>query len=364
MKKIIGSFIIYSILLVAIFYSYKFYQSNQKNVTFDPMVDERIEQPPILNAAPWSVKSVDTQVISKHWSKVSQSSIQKQISMLKELGFNYIAIATPYDNPDDMMMWATEIHAQGMNVWFRSHWNSWEGDNGKTATMTATEYVEKTHKFIIDNRYLFQPGDAFTLAVEPEQAGIGLGKKFKDWDVYKKFFVNQIGVSSDAFSKIGLKGQIHTNWLSTNAWIAENILTENEVQKVGLITIDHFPDQTKIIGDKDDTYSLATAMSDDLDRIHKKWNVPILLGEWGYQIYQEIDESTQAEAIGLVFETLKTKPYLIGINYWVHMGHNSKLINDTYGENLKYRSAAFIIQQIYRPELTPTPTPKLTKLKK
>src|SRR5947207_512467 len=78
-------------------------------------------QPILPSLKTWNVKSIDTQVVSKHWINVPKNSIHDQITLLKNLGVNYVAIATPYDRVDEMKTWTDEIHAQGLHVWFRSH---------------------------------------------------------------------------------------------------------------------------------------------------------------------------------------------------------------------------------------------------
>ena len=37
-------------------------------------------------------------------------------------------------------------------------------------------------------------------------------------------------------------------------------------------------------------------------------------------------------------------------NYWVHAGHNSKLLNDVYGDKFVYRKAALVIRGIFTNE--------------
>ena len=134
---------------------------------------------PVWGAAvgKWRVRAVDTQVVSRHWMNVPRESIATQSAMLAHLGTNYVAIATPYDRVEDMRMWVEEIHKQNMSVWFRSHWNEWEGDDKAVPSLTADKYLDKTYEFITAHRELFKPGDAFTVSVEPEQVGVGLGKR-------------------------------------------------------------------------------------------------------------------------------------------------------------------------------------------
>src|SRR3990170_8306941 len=206
---------------------------------------------------PWSVRSIDTQVISKHWPKVTRDSVREQVGLLKDLGVNYIAVDTPYDRLEDLRVWAEEIHRLGINVWFRSHWTGWEGDEGAPNIMSPEEYLEETGKFIVNNPNLFLEGDAFTMAVEAEQVGVGIGRKFLTWDEYRDFLLAEIAVANDAFSEIGLGGKIHTNWLSLNGWVAMNRLTQNLVEKLELIVVDHFVGQSQTFGELEDIDTLV-----------------------------------------------------------------------------------------------------------
>ena len=304
-------------------------------------------QPSLPVIDKWTVRSIDTQVVSRHWLRVPKDSIREQIRLLKDLGVNYIAVATPYDRNLELKAWVDEIHSQGLSVWFRSHWAQWEGDDGMQAILSPQEYLDKTIDFITTNRELFKEGDAFTVSVEPEQVGVGIGRRFLTWDNYRQFILDQISYANKAFTKIGLHHKIHTNWISVNGWIVENAFTQELVDKLGLIVIDHYSQQNQTIGNWENPAIYTDMMSRDLDRYYNQWKKPILLGEWGYQIFQESEEQKQAEVIYEVFKMLQTKPYLIGVNYWVHMGHHSRIIGDEYGSNLEYRLGALAIKDFY-----------------
>lgn len=350
MKSIQLYFIIYLILFLALIGSVVETYANYQETSAMVASSERVEQPPLeAGTYPWSVRSIDTQVVSKHWPNVSRAAIQEQVRLMSDLGVNYIAIGTPYDRVEEMRLWAQEIHALGLNVWFRSHWAQWEGDDGKPATLTPDEYLDRTGQFIRNNPDLFVAGDAFTVAVEAEQVGIGLGKRFLTWDQYRNFLLSEITVASLAFEELGLKGKIHTNWLSVNGWIVENQFTQEFVDKIGLIVVDHFVGQSNTIGSVDDTQAVITQTMQDLDRYHQKWNVPIMLGEWGYQIFQPVPDEKQEEVIAMLLSELATRPYIVGMNYWVHMGNSASIIGDEFGSNLRYRPGAMILQSFYDP---------------
>lgn len=344
------SLVIYSIITLALTGGVAEVLNNVRKVQVISTSDGDFAQPNLqVGTYPWSIRSIDTQVVSKHWPDVPQAAIDEQVDMLAALGVNYIAIATPYDRADELKMWADTIHDRGLHVWFRSHWAEWEGDDGRPATLSPDEYLQKTRAFIINNPDLFKPGDAFTVAVEAENVGIGLGKRFLTWDQYRDFLLSQITVANEAFSQIGLEQKVYTNWLSMNGWVVENQLTQEVVDKIGLIVVDHYVEQTKTIGDVDNTNTLVTATIDDLRRFHRQWDVPILLGEWGYQIFQDVPEEKQAEVIGEMYRALTELDFLVGVNYWTHMGNTASLISDFQGSQLEYRQGALVVKDYYDP---------------
>jgi len=288
------------------------------------------------------IRSIDTQIVSKHWKGTGRYSIRRQVSMIKNLGATYVAISTPYNRPEEIRLWSDEIHRAGLRVWYRSHWLEWEGDEGYIANLSQADYLTKTSQFIITNKDIFKEGDAFTVCVEPEQMYTARSKKM-DWEELNKFIVDQADVADEAFAKIGHKDEIYTNWISVNGYIGLSGLTERTVKRLGLITLDHYP--------KADQGLLRTEMADrwlqEIDRVHEKWQVPILLGEFGYNVEKEVTSAEQKRAVDLMLEKARTRPYIIGINYWVHMGNSSRIINDILGQPVSYRSAAYSLRAFF-----------------
>jgi hypothetical protein len=296
-----------------------------------------------LNQSGLQIKSIDTQIVSKHWQKTDRESIKEQVSMLRDLGANFIAISTPYDRPEELTIWADEIHKAGLSVWFRSHWLNWEGDEDHSSNMTAHEYLTKTTDFIESHPVLFKEGDAFTMCVEPEQVFTARKETVFDWYSYNKFLIDQIDYSDHAFSNIGLSGKIHTNWISMNGWVVENGLNAESVKKMGLITVDHYPDQ-----EEQNPAKMAESLVLDLTRMHEKWQVPIILGEWGYNIQNNVSEEIQNAMISEVLHRLKELDFLVGFNYWTHLGGSSNIIDDQNGSNFSYRTSALKLQKFFQ----------------
>lgn len=298
---------------------------------------------PNLKETGLQVKSIDTQIVSKNWGKVDPDNIRLEVQKDRALGVNYLAISTPYDHPDIMKAWADEIHAQGLNVWFRSHWLSWEGDENHASTMSIKDYLDKTAAFVEANPALFRAGDAFTFCVEPEQVFTARGTDVYDWYTYNKFVVDQVDRADESFAAIGLASKIHTNWISMNGWVVENALEQTTVDKLGLITVDHYSNEKIIVPPA----ALAETLSTDLDRFYQKWQKPILIGEWGYNIEQEVPDIDQREVMAEVTKMIHTKSYIVGLNYWADMGNSSRILDDNYGVDLKYRPAAIVLRDFY-----------------
>jgi hypothetical protein len=215
--------------------------------------------------------------------------------------------------------------------------------------MKPDEYLDKTYTFIINNPDLFSEGDSFTVCMEAEEGGVGLGKRFLNWDEYKNFLLKEIYTANNAFNKIGMNGKVYTNWLSVNGWIVENIFDEAMVNKIGLITVDHYVNQTETIGKMDNSDDIVDQTVKDLNSYYEKYKVPILLGEWGYQIFQPVSDVNQANVINKMFMRLRTLNYLVGVNYWTHMGNSASIFGDEYGSNLTPRLGAEVLRYYFNP---------------
>ncbi|MFA7253156.1 MAG: hypothetical protein WC107_01215 [Patescibacteria group bacterium] len=310
----------------------------------DPKGKNTIQESSKLSGKGMQIRSIDTQIVSKHWENVDENDIKEQVLMIKNLGANYIAVSTPYDNPATLKLWADSIHNAGLNVWFRSHWLDWEGDNNHQSVMKVEDYLKKTGDFIQANPAFFRQGDAFTVCVEPEQVFTARKIQVFDWYGYNKFVIDQIDIANASFTEIGLSGQIHTNWISMNGWVVENGLSQEAVDKMGLITVDHYSNEKTIVPPA----VLADKMASDLERMYEKWQKPIILGEWGYNIEQEVDDYTQKQTVEETLNRLSNLRFLVGINYWDHMGNSSRLINDVDGVRLEYRPSALTVRDFFQ----------------
>jgi chitodextrinase len=303
-------------------------------------------------------KSIDSQIASKYWT-MDANQIRHLVQANKSLGARYIAISTNYDNTDKMQMWADAIHAEGMNVWFRGHWNdwdSWEKPEIKNG-ITSGQYLNRTHQFILDHPSLFRAGDSFTMCVEAENAawwtGIDNGP-FRGWNDYKSFLRNEVSMSNDAFNRIGYGGKIYTNWLNMNGWVAWNILDQETVNAIGQLTLDHIIDWTEDIPTYvDSLFHGKTFGNGDryygYDEYYNKYKVPIMAGEWGHSTFnQNMSPEAQRNMVAAVMDEFSKRSYIVGVNYWVDAGHASRLFDSPNLLDYYPRPVAEVIARYYR----------------
>jgi len=311
-----------------------------------------IETVPTIN---WTAKSIDSQVMSKYWAVSDDNQIASLVRANKALGAKQIAVSINFDNYALLKKWADIIHAEGLNVWFRGHWNAWdtwekqEIQNG----ITSTVYLSQTKQFILSHPELFRAGDAFTMCVESENAawwtGIDRGA-FTGWESWRDFTRKQVTESNDAFNKIGLGGKIYTNWINMNGWVTWNVLDQYTVDTVGQLTIDHIIDWT----DDTNTYTNALFKGNGngfygYDDYYNKWHVPMMAGEWGYSTYnQSIDPNHQKELANAVFSEFSKRNYIIGMNYWIDVGHASRLFDTSNLLDYTRRPVSDVIYQYYK----------------
>ncbi len=291
----------------------------------------------------WSIKSVSSmkETKDKVCNPRSLESINKWVSKAKELGVNYIAVETPYDNPgcasslEYTQNWIFAIRAHGLKVWHRHMPLAFEGIYNVPKAINV-DYLPMISDYIKSHPDFFEEGDIFTPIPEPQNSGIkgitycpsGLcyfnGKaEFNTW------LRNAIDSSNSAFSSIGLGGKIKVGYFGFDGFIVwgdnnpdwHGILEDSTVAKMGNLTIDHYPEA---IGD---------TMENDLKELSQKYpNIPIIIGEWG-TISGGDTEQTVKNSMGAAFN----HPQVQGFNYWhFGMGGHESLINEDFSEKAQF----------------------------
>jgi len=309
--------------------------------------------PVILSRPSWAIQSVSSMKLSKDrlCNQPDDNFINKWVAKAYELGVNYISIETPYDSPlcanapSYTKRWIQIIRKHNLKVWHRHMPLAFEGIYDK-AKVKSTQYLQEIANYIISNPDEFAVGDIFTPIPEPQNGGI-YGVTYCAQDVcqfdgashFNSWLRESIDTSSQAFSQIGLGNMIKIGFFGFDGFVAwgdnnpdwEGILEKETVEKMGNITIDHYPE---LIG---------STMKDGLDQLEKKFpGVPIIIGEWG--------AVTDMDAMTTINSSMGAakRPSVIGFNYWhMGMGGNESLINDDFTEKKQFE----YVQKFYKSQL-------------
>jgi hypothetical protein len=298
-----------------------------------PTVSRIVPEAPTTDA--WMIRSVDAMKDTKDaiCNQRSDEWIGKWMDRAVEVGANYVAISTPYDNPacGDAQAytkrWIAAIRAKGLKVWHRHMPLAFEGiyatpkSRGNYLSLVA-QYIERH----ADN---YRDGDIFTPIPEPQNGGIA-GITYCDqnvcqWDnkeAFNAWLRDGITISRNAFNSIG-RTKMKIGYYGFDgfvAWGANNpdwngILEDATIEAMGNITIDHYPD---LIG---------TDMASDIAELEARYpGVDIIIGEWG--------TVTGGDTVATVKRTMEalSRPSVKGFNYWQFGPHGAgeQLINDDF----------------------------------
>ena len=300
---------------------------------------------PIPTSAPstsaWSIRSVSSmkETKDKICGQDDQATINKWVAKAAELGANYIAVETPYDNPacgnalNYTKQWVDAIRASGLKVWHRHMPLAFEAiyDTAKV----KGDYLSMVSSYIKNNVTLFADGDIFTPIPEPQNGGIGGVTgcsngicQFDSAAMFNKWLRDAIDTSELAFQSIGLGGKMKIGYYGFDGFVAwgsnnpdwHGILEDATVAKMGNITIDHYPE---LIGQ---------TMKQGLDELQAKYpTTPIVIGEWGSAGSTNVEQQV-IESMGAA-----KRPGIVGFNYWhMGMGGNEALINSDFTNRLQF----------------------------
>ncbi len=307
--------------------------TTKKDIT--PSVTQTIEK---KTPAYWPIQSVSSmkETKDKICNQDTEEFITQWVDKAKKLGVTYISLETPYDNPQcgDALAytktWIRIIRSRGLSIWHRHMPVTFEGIyNSKK--LDGVDYLAQIKKYIIDNKEDFQQNDIFTPIPEPQNGGIaGITHcthdvcQFADPAQFNRWLRSAMDVTENTFAEIGLKDQINIGFFGFDGFIAwgdnnpdwDGILEDETIERMGNITIDHYPE---VVG---------STMEEDLNELQALYpNVPIVIGEWG-----TIGEGNLKEQVKSAMSAAK-RPNVIGFNYWnLGIGNNESLINEDFSE--------------------------------
>lgn len=318
-----------------------------------PILDDYSQPtlPTLPSGGGWYFNSLDYQIVTKSesWNQ-NQAARLNEYQAGKDLGINFVSLAVPYDNVTKYTNYVTDARSKGFKVWHRSHWNNWQGDNSAAADLSAQNYLDQTYDFIVNNPTLFQNGDMFGTCVECNNAdGVNSTGPFRtagsfSFSKYNAFLKDQVRYANAAFKSIGktiytwpisfslslmnLNGQALDSGDGGNSSGLGNADIVNYFG--GILTIDHYLSNAYRFNDSTKYWD---RYSSDLDKIHAAFpDCKIMIGEWGYHTTVAVSAGEKHGMFEQLVNVLKSKSYIIGVNFWVHMGSNTASIFESSAE--------------------------------
>lgn len=283
----------------------------------------------------WGFTSIDTMKISRDRARegVSQTDIDYLVSEVAKTGATHVGIGTPYDEEflPALTQWVTAARNNNLNVWFRGNFSGWEGWFEHQPFTDTNEHHEKTKAFITAHVELFQEGDIFTSAPEPENGYKG-GVIGPFWDseenktALRNFLIESYNICKEAFTQIGMADLVKFGYFSMNGDVAK-ALTNEVVEQIGnVVVIDHYVQDSE-------------KMSSWIAELHQLYpNAEVVIGEFGAPIPDlngEMDEEQQAAFIELLFQNILLHK-VAGLNYWSLKDGSTALLNGDGSERLAY----------------------------
>ncbi len=291
----------------------------------------------------WEVQSIDTMKYSRDVAREKlrdpsfDSVIEQQIKNIAESYATHVAIGTPYDDEflPFLKRWVGMARKYKLKVWFRGNWSGWEKWFGYPS-IDRKAHIEKTVKFTLSNKDIFEDSDVFGACNECENGGPGDPRHNGDAKGHKAFLIEEYKATKTAFEKIDKK--IASNYSSMNGDVA-NLIMDKETTKAlgGIVVVDHYvasPEQLII----------------DIKALAKKSGGKIVLGEFGApipDIHGKMSEGEQSEWLENVLQKLFNMEEVIGMNYWTNVGSSTELW-DAKGSA---RPAVEIIKKYYKRNL-------------
>lgn len=276
----------------------------------------------------FTFQSIDTMKISRDRARKGflESGYLQQLKEIKNLGAQYVAIDTPYDEEfyPYLKQWVDAAHSLGLHVWFRGNFSGWEGWFNYPQTLTRQDHLQKTQSFILTHPDLFTNGDSFTPCPECEYGGSGNPLVTGDVIGYRKFMVDEYRIMQDAFKKI--HKEVYSNWFSMNPDVAKGVLDEETVLQIGNLIV------------LDDYVRNANELQLHLEYFNKRFpQAKLFLGEFGAPIPDingSMTEEQQAHFVDSIMNTLYKNKNVIGFNYWDEFDGSSALFNPDTSKRL------------------------------
>ncbi len=298
--------------------------------------------PPVATSTTWAIQSVDVMKYSKDvvCNQPSQATIDNMVQKAVDLGANYVAVSSYYDNPSCgssltlTQKWVSSIRSHGLKVWFRMKDLKFEGDYSQAKTFNPDGM--RHQKLMVDwiaNNNLVQNGDIFTPNAEPQNGGINgvtwcgspANCQFTGKDDFN-IWLKQVQTLSDlafkakglASVKVGYYGfdGFVAAGLGNPDWQGQSQLYASTIAMMGNVAIDHYPE------------TIGHTLAQDLPTIKQAIGAttPIIISEYG-----SITSAPATTSITSFMTAAAAEPNIQGFNYWtLGPSGNEALINSDF----------------------------------
>ncbi len=293
----------------------------------------------------WRIQSLDIMKVTKDnvQGQSSDAYMANLLAAVKPFNPTHIGVAIPYDDPSAYptttpaagyaARWAAAIRAAGRNIFWRQMPLEWEGIYSKPKNTTrgvgtaagvlagteTTTYLAQIYQYIQAHPDQYRPGDILCPIPEPENGGINgvvggaTGGQFADANLFRRWLRDAITVTNAALDLIGLRGQVAVGFFGTSGFVVygnvsnpKGFLDERTLDAMGVLGMDDYP-------------SSPSGMATDLASYEALYGpFPLMLTEWG--TINETTDAARLTAMQTVLDTLKSKPYFYGLNYWTIIG--------------------------------------------
>ncbi len=293
----------------------------------------------------WRIQSLDIMKVTKDnvQGQSSDAYMANLMAAVKPFNPTHIGVAIPYDDPSGYpgtapqagyaARWAATIRAAGRNIFWRQMPLEWEGIYSKPKNTTrgvgtaagvlagteTTTYLAQMYQYIQAHPDQYRPGDILCPIPEPENGGINgvvggaTGGQFADANLFRRWLRDAITVTNAALDLIGLRGQVAVGFFGTSGFLVygnvsnpKGFLDERTLDAMGVLGMDDYP-------------SSPSGMATDLASYEALYGpFPLMLTEWG--TINETTDAARLTAMQTVLDTLKSKPYFYGLNYWTIIG--------------------------------------------
>lgn len=264
------------------------------------------------------------------------------VDLAARLATTHIAVDTPMEYPDVLLKWASRVHRDRKQVWFRlasTNCDEPHGDLGDGFPRYRHGYLTDLHALMRAHRSIFSAGDILDGDAEAENScwwvdhyGCAVQARCRPCNhdashtpcapvrQFNTFLMRMTRQENRDLAAMRISG-VATNVHSTDPGTAMSILSHSFVRSMAdLITVDAYPDQhTMTPGIAARDWARALALLREVWR-NRGVNVLVLLGEWGYPNAGDVSASTQRAVIGAETSVFARIPYLVGANYWVGPG--------------------------------------------